>query len=127
MRSFRRDGLSYSEIAKKFGISRQRIHQILSPPRELIKSIKSRSGSKCENCGISQPRGGHIHHISEKIENRNNMSNLEYLCPSCHRIKHLSAEQYFPPRPNTSGMFLDDDGVWQKKYDGWPRRIMNGK
>jgi 5-methylcytosine-specific restriction endonuclease McrA len=46
---------------------------------------------KCKDCGIDRWRGErlllHIHHIDENPKN-NEWTNLCYLCPNCHGVKH---------------------------------------
>lgn len=54
--------------------------------REARKSVKP----NCERCG----KGGrlHVHHRDENFRN-NCLSNLETLCPSCHKQVHVSERQ----------------------------------
>lgn len=80
-------GLSYREIAKQAGVSRQRIHQLLSPPSAIGLAVQQRAQLKCEHCQI-RLLGGHIHHKGGQDGTWNDLSQLEYLCLSCHRIAH---------------------------------------
>jgi hypothetical protein len=41
----------------------------------------------CEKCG--EKLGAHVHHIDATPQN-NDPSNLERLCPSCHRFSHIT-------------------------------------
>lgn len=88
--SLRLRGLTYAEIGKEFGISRQRIQQLLSPPPAIERFIKNRAQGKCENCGLDSPKG-HIHHrtaTGTTSEDYNDIPNLQLLCASCHRLAH---------------------------------------
>jgi len=80
-------GKTYSQIAKDAGISRQRIQQILSPPKEIQRIVRQRQQGLCVRCGKELRMSGHIHH-KELKEDYNDISNLELLCISCHRLEH---------------------------------------
>lgn len=82
-----RHGLSYAAIAKKVGLSRQRVQQIIRPPKPIYDLVKARAKGKCENCGIVVA-SGHVHHAHNGDKNFNDIANLQYLCPSCHRVQH---------------------------------------
>jgi hypothetical protein len=118
----RAEGLSYAEIGRRLGISRQRVLQITEPPPAISKLVKTRSGFMCENCGIPLKKGGHIHHKNETGKDRNDVENLMHMCPGCHRLEHVFRKRgYTEPRPNTTSEFLDDNGEWKAKYPGWPK------
>ena len=89
-------GLSYGSIAKLFGISRARIHQIVSsytiPRSELSQSIFARDnltcqwGKKCFNKPVPI-NNLIIHHIN--FNNKDNrQENLITLCRKCHGSFH---------------------------------------
>ena len=84
----RLDGESYQAIADKAGISRQRVQQLLSPPSYVRKLVKKRANDKCQKCGLLLGQSGHVHHVGNKEEDYNDVDNLLYLCPSCHRKEH---------------------------------------
>ena len=82
------NGDTYSQIAKKLNISRQRVQQITSPPKEVRGYIIQKYNGRCATCGIQVHKTGHIHHVGSIDENYNDIDNLILLCPSCHRIEH---------------------------------------
>ena len=52
--------------------------------REAHKSVRQ----NCERCGRKRPRM-HVHHKDGNFQN-NEPENLQTLCPSCHKIVHVS-------------------------------------
>lgn len=83
-------GLTYTEIGRRMGYSRQRAQQIIAPPTAIRNAIKKRAEGRCEHCGV-ELEGGHIHHLGSDgrtPENYNDMANLVYLCILCHGICH---------------------------------------
>lgn len=87
----RLSGASFSQIGAEFGVSRQRVSQILSPPAPIRRQVVERAGGKCEDCGIAVGRSGHVHHgLPEALDGDwyNAPERLQLLCPSCHRAKH---------------------------------------
>ena len=87
------NGNTYSQIAKELNISRQRVQQIISPPKELRDYIVKKYSGLCAKCGIQVNRAGHIHHTSSTDENYNDIDNLILLCLSCHRAEHKGDSQ----------------------------------
>lgn len=88
----RLEGRAYQEIADEFNISRQRVQQILSPPKAIRDFVIKQAEGKCEACGLLVGRSGHIHHENGGDEDYNDIANLHLLCPSCHRNRHRDAE-----------------------------------
>ncbi len=86
--NLRLSGLTYAEIAQKLGISRQRVQQIIAPPKYIRDLVVGRAHGRCEICGIFVGKRGHVHHNSCKNENYNDVDNLELLCISCHILVH---------------------------------------
>ena len=83
------EGATYAEIAKIAGISRQRIQQLISPPKAIREYVVNKCGGKCVACGILTGRSGHIHHEGGNGDgDYNDIDNLLLLCPSCHRMRH---------------------------------------
>lgn len=88
-------GRTYQYIAGKAGVSRQRIQQIISPPKHIRDLVIERYNRHCDSCGIYVGVGGHIHHRdSNGEEDYNDTENLQLLCVSCHLRKHSKPPQY---------------------------------
>ena len=86
-------GLTYQEVGRRLGISRQRVQQLIRPPREIYNLVHDRAKGRCEDCGIALPHmhNGHVHHensVDIHEEDFNDVKNLVYLCWSCHRKRH---------------------------------------
>lgn len=88
MLKMRLDGYTYQYIAGKTGVSRQRVQQLLSPPKVVRKYIVNKYGGQCIDCGIFVGRSGHIHHNNMGNETYEDIDNLILLCISCHRMRH---------------------------------------
>lgn len=80
---------SYAETARRFGVSNQRIHQIVTG----YKSTATRGRLPfifdiyyCNRCNNS--RTEHIHHKDGNSEN-NQASNLMPVCIPCHFKEHV--------------------------------------
>lgn len=87
--------MTYTQIAKKYGVSRQRIQQKICPPQCMKEFIVERDNFKCVLCGTVVGYSGHIHHKGYK-ESYNNPANLELLCTSCHVKIHKGPPQTRP-------------------------------
>lgn len=100
MKQLRKKRLSYGTIGKLFGISRQRVHQLISgyvPPvnrRKIIKyrwlnklfdAIFERDNYKCQSC--NKEKATLVHHIDKNNFN-NDPTNLVSLCNKCHLALH---------------------------------------
>jgi len=94
----RQEGLSYAAIGCTYGISRQRIHQILSSPRDDYKEIVwKRAGGCCEVCGLSageQKRRLTYHHKELIVEGYNDPDNVLLVCDPCHRHLHIKVKTH---------------------------------
>ena len=93
-------GMSFSSIGNLFGISRQRVHQIISgyittterkrhpiknaEINRIFEKIFRRDKFICQICG---KKGTLIHHIDKNWQN-NNFNNLVCLCNRCHLNLH---------------------------------------
>lgn len=80
-------GLTYAEVARQTGLSRQRVQQIVRPPKPVYDLILARAGGRCQDCGTETP-SGHVHHNDHDSEDFNDVDSLVYLCPSCHQRRH---------------------------------------
>lgn len=87
-------GLTYSSIAVRAGVSRQRIQQLICPPKNVTKALLKRAKNKCEDCGllIEKPGDGHVHHKEKDGlltgDVKTLLRKLLFLCRSCHRRLH---------------------------------------
>lgn len=81
-------GESMTELAREYGISRQRVDQIIKPDqmraREAVayalRTGKMERPDECERCGSPDPHGHHPDY-SEPLE-------VEWLCVQCHAEEH---------------------------------------
>jgi len=88
MLDLRLQGQTYEAIATQAGISRQRVQQLLSPPRAVRDYVVKKHDGRCKECGLIVGKSGHVHHVGSNGENYNDIDNLQLLCISCHRRKH---------------------------------------
>ncbi len=98
-------GMTYQAIQEEVKVvSCQRIQQILRPDWRQRKALKQRAGGRCERCKNMLAIGyGHIHHlrIDVGIDEWNDLSNLTFVCPSCHRLSE-TVNRLAPPQPRMS-------------------------
>lgn len=97
MRSLRDKGLSYAAIGKVFGISRQRVHQVLSGYNgvkgeytpawrfKLTAIVFQRDNYRCQRCNSV---GCLILHHIDGDDRNNKLENLLTLCKPCHGRLH---------------------------------------
>lgn len=84
----RLNGKTYREIGEILGISRQRVEAIASPPMKTLQDLMKRAEGKCQTCGRVIGRSGHAHHNGDQEETYQDISQLQYLCISCHLKAH---------------------------------------
>jgi len=91
----RLEGRTYQEIGERFGVSRQRVQQVLSAPKHIKELVIKRAGGKCEDCGIIIRRSPQIHHTGKANgpEDYQDEENLQLLCLSCHLRAHTVSEE----------------------------------
>lgn len=101
LQKLRKLGLTYEQIGEKFGVSRQRIWQILNNYSnisklntnkfyELKRNTPCELGIKCfEKNGFIENRYYklEIHH-KDKNRDNNDLANLLVLCIGCHKYIH---------------------------------------
>lgn len=94
MQGLRDRGLSYGQIAGLFGLSRQRVQQLLSGYHklnnvnwytDLCSFILLRDDNKCSKC--DETANLLVHHLDDNNSN-NKLSNLVTLCSKCHLALH---------------------------------------
>jgi len=89
--AMRLQGHAYAVIGDKLGVSRQRIQQIIGPPRETREIVCTRSKGRCVDCNLRVGISGHIHHrngIGVALDDYNDIDNLVLLCIPCHLRAH---------------------------------------
>lgn len=86
--SLRNSGKTLQEIGNQFGVSRQRVHQVLGyyPAKAHVNdaTYKSLRQKKCADCGRESEC---LHHLDRDSQN-NNRDNLLPLCIRCHYKTH---------------------------------------
>lgn len=99
MLRLRQLGYSYGAISQLYGISRQRVHQLLSGYGKNLKRLNRQNGSYwklhnmvlnrdshlCQKCGSDEHLV--VHHI-DGDDNNNELLNLITLCNNCHLDLH---------------------------------------
>lgn len=89
-------GKTLEEIANEFGVSKQRIHQIVfhiglknnngNIPKTIREAVFERDGSKCRKCGDKVKSHLTINHIVPRVVGgKNEVKNLEVMCYKCNR------------------------------------------
>jgi len=93
------EGLSSVEISSRLGLTRQRVHQLLSLPREFYDQVAGKAGGRCERCGIRVAQRGHIHseNTESEITGYKGEGPLSFLCLSCARIAHQEIRKELDP------------------------------
>lgn len=87
----RLDGQTYQYIAKRLGMSRQRVHQLISPPLAIRIFVARKYHARCSKCKIFVGKSGHVHHknsVGLQENQYNDVHNLVLLCKVCHRTAH---------------------------------------
>lgn len=123
MLEMRLQGASYREIGEKFGVSRQRALQILSPPPEIRRMVVDRAGGQCEQCGIIVGRSGHVHHGHPTHRDGdwfNSPERLQLLCPYCHHLAHWSVQDGQHKGDVVSASPLYEPEVEREPFEGSP-------
>ena len=81
-------GNTFTQVALAMGLSRQRVHELLTPPPVLRRVTYTLARGECEECGVLVGRNGHYH--SEPGDDYDDFTKpLTLLCLACHRTKHI--------------------------------------
>lgn len=96
MLELRLEGATYKAIAAIYGVTHQRVQQLLSPPKPIREYVVSKAKGRCEHCELVIGKSGHVHHQGARLlqaDTYHEPENLILLCNSCHRRAHSA-----PPR-----------------------------
>lgn len=88
-------GLTFAEIARRMGVSRQRVQQIVAPPKPIRDQVVARADGKCESCGVDVGKSGHVHHGAPGHKDGdwyNQIDRLQLFCVGCHKRVHEAGE-----------------------------------
>lgn len=101
----------YTDIAKMFGVSPQRIHQIFTG----YNTQGNTKNKRLPNCQICHKKSELIHHIDKNPYN-NVPRNLMSLCSKCHRNIHKGDKKIF----NSIFTKYNPHNKGNRKPDGLP-------
>lgn len=79
-RAYKERGLSYLQIGKIMGITRQRAQQLVAPTLLQAQRIREGLGNECSICGSTDNLNLHHQDYSEQPDT--------LLCTACHMIEH---------------------------------------
>ncbi len=106
-------GLSYTDIGRTLGISRQRAQQITSPPTPIRRAVVARAKGRCESCDVPVGSSGPVHHRGADDltpDEYSDLENLQLLCLVCHAKAHGPPPMcYFSREPE---LCVGDDGSY---------------
>jgi len=123
----RLDGMTYKQIGIRAGVSRQRIQQLLCPPKNIREFVINKFGGRCNRCNIFVGESGHIHHNGNNSETYNDVENLELLCIGCHRRAHAQLKPLLPKdkaRKTKMVSFRVEHEVYEEFKKGFPNVSM---
>jgi hypothetical protein len=84
------DGHSYADIGEQAGVTRQYVHQVLSPPRPIRSHVVTKAVGLCAGCGLYVGDLGHVHQPGATgVDDYSGIDYLTLLCGSCHRQSHV--------------------------------------
>ena len=80
-------GMTFTDIGKEMGVSRQWVQEMLCPPPALRKATYELAGGKCQGCGVHLGRNSHYHSVpTGPIDDFTKP--LVLLCVKCHSLEH---------------------------------------
>lgn len=111
---------NYTAVAREFGLSKQRVHQIVTGYRsasvKVLGAKKYRqlmSITKCQLC--NKKRAKETHHIDKDSRN-NSIENLIRVCGSCHTLTHrIERRQLAPKSCNSCGRLFSEESQKGRK------------
>jgi len=62
--------------------------------KSLVRAVKARDRSICQKCRKLAPNGEVDHKINRARGGRDELSNLQWMCKPCHRIKTIWESAY---------------------------------
>ncbi len=80
MQALKEAGMSYGEIGEMFGLTHQRVQQIVGPTKVERMLLDFLDGGHCRMCGAGKEAKLHIHHLRHD----NSLNTMVTLCISCH-------------------------------------------
>ena len=85
---------TFTEIAEKYGVSKQRIQQLVSAPPAIRKFVHENSKKVCRECGAPVVlRDMQVHEQGAGlVDNYDNISMLICMCRDCHVTEHIKNE-----------------------------------
>ena len=91
---------------------------ILELSKRTVSKVIARMSLPCSCCGIYVPGIiWDIHHIKPKAKGgTDEMSNLTYICPNCHRICHTNPELLIKDLVSLDKFLETQDKKWQDYY-----------
>lgn len=89
-------GLTYAQIGKDLGVTRQRAQQLVRPSPMVYAVVLKRADGMCQSCFKLLAGCGHVHHRSPDVEIYNSLDNLLLVCLSCHRALHPEKKEQCP-------------------------------
>lgn len=91
---------------------------ILDLSKRTVGKVLKRLNLPCTCCGVHfDSVVFDIHHIlPKKLGGTNDMSNLTYICPNCHRVAHSNPSLLSNELISLEKYFLDNDIDWKSVY-----------
>lgn len=98
---------SYVKTAKKFSVTKQRVHQIVADYHATGEKLRRRFHIKLKNnCEVCGKKAVHLHHSDFNNKN-NDVKNLKSLCKKCHYNAHKAHRREIFPSCTNCGRNFD--------------------